>query len=41
MQSKIFQKQDENCNLWLRQNLTPRKTSSVMTMLEKMVETKS
>ena len=40
MQSEIFQKQDESCNLWLRQNLTPRKTASVMTMLEQMVETK-
>ena len=41
MQSKIFRKQDESCNLWLTQNLTPRKTASVMTMLEQMVETKS
>ena len=41
MQSEIFRKQDENCNIWLRQNLTPRKTTSVMTMLEQMVETKS
>ena len=41
MQSEIFQKQDESCNLWLRQNLTPRKTASVMTMLEQMVEIKS
>ena len=41
IQSEIFRKQDESCNLWLRQNLTPRKTASVMTMLEQMVETKS
>ena len=41
MQSKIFRKQDESRNLWLRQDLTPRKTASVMTMLEQMVETKS
>ena len=27
MQSEIFRKQDESCNLWLRQNLTPRKTA--------------
>ena len=40
MQSEIFRKQDESCNLWLIQNLTPRKTASVMTMLEEMVETK-
>ena len=41
MQSEIFRKQDESCNLWLRQNLTPKKIASVMTMLEQMVETKS
>ena len=41
MQSEIFRKQDEICNLWLRQNLTPRKAASVMTMLKQMVETKS
>ena len=41
MQSEIFRKQDESCNLWLRQNTTSRKTASVMTMLEQMVETKS
>ena len=41
MQSEIFQKQDESSNLWLRQNLTPRKTASVMTTLEQMVQTKS
>ena len=41
MQGEIFRKQDESCNLWLRQNLTPKKTASVMTMLEQMVETKS
>ena len=40
MQSEIFRKQDESCNLWLRQNLTPRKTASVMTMLEQMIEIK-
>ena len=41
MQSEIFQKQNESCNLWLRQNLTPRKTTSVMIMLEQMAETKA
>ena len=40
-QSEIFRKQDESCNLRLRQNLTPRKTASVMTVLNQMVETKS
>ena len=41
MQSEIFRKQNESCNLWLRQNLTPRKTASVISMLEQMIETKS
>ena len=41
MQSEIFRKQDESCNLWLRQKPTPRTTASVMTMLEQMFETKS
>ena len=41
MQSKIFRKQDESCNLWLRQNLTPRKTVSVMTLMDQMIEKKS
>ena len=41
MQREIFQKQNESCNLWLRQNLTPRKTTSVMIMLEQMAETKA
>ena len=41
MQSEILRKQDESCNSWLRQNLIPRKTASVITLLEQMVETKS
>ena len=41
MQSEIFRKQHESCKLWLRQNLTPRNTASVMALLEQMVETKS
>ena len=39
MQSEIFRKKYNICNLWLRQNLTLRETASVMTMLEKIVET--
>ena len=38
MQNQVFRKQDESCNLWLRQNLAPRKTASLMNMLEQMVE---
>lgn len=41
MQSNISRKQDESCNLWLRKNLTPRKTASVKNILEQMVESKS
>ena len=41
MQSEIFRKQNESCNLLLRQNLTPRQTASAMTMLEETVETKT
>ena len=28
MKSEMFRKQDESCNLWPRQNLTPRQTAS-------------
>ena len=41
MESKIFLKQDESCNFWQKQNLTPKKNASVMTMLEEMVKTKA
>ena len=36
-QSQFYQKQEEECHLWLKQNLQGRKTSSIMTMLEQMV----
>ena len=35
------QEQEEECHVWLSQNLHGRKTSSIMTMLEQTVETKS
>ena len=41
MQSEIFRKQDAQCNLWLEQKLSPKKTASIISMLEQMVETKS
>ena len=41
MQSAIYKKQNQQCNLWLEQNLTPAKTASIMSMLEQMVETRS
>ena len=40
MHSKIYKKQHKKCNVWLEQNLTPRKTSAIMQMLEQMIETK-
>ena len=41
MQSEIYNKQDKKCNKWLEQNLTPRKTSAIMSMIEQMVETRA
>ena len=38
---KYAKKQDKKCNIWLEQNLTPRKTSAIMSMLEQMVETRA
>ena len=40
-QSRLFKKQEPECHLWLTQNLHPRKTSSIMSMLEQMIETRS
>ena len=40
-QSQVYQEQEEECHSWLGQNLHGRKTSSIMTMLEQMVETRS
>ena len=40
-QSQFYQEQDDECHLWLRQNLHGRKTSSIMTILKQMVETRS
>ena len=40
-QSQFYQEQEDECDLWLSQNLHGRKTSSIMTMLEQMVETRS
>ena len=40
-QSHFYQEQKEECHVWLSQNLHGRKTSSIMTMLEQRVETKS
>ena len=40
-QSKFFREQEEECHLLLNQNLHPRNTSSIMSVLEQMVETRS
>ena len=40
-QSQVYQAQEEECHVWLNQNLHGRKTSSIMMMLEQMVETRA
>ena len=40
-QSQFYKDQTEECHEWLKQNLHGRKTASIMTMLEQMVETRS
>ena len=40
-QGRLFREQEEECNLWLIQNVNPRKTASIMVMLEQMVETRA
>ena len=36
----IYRRKEQECRLWLKQRLTPRKTASIMTLIEQMVETK-
>ena len=40
-QSKLYRGQEQDCHVWLSQNLNPGKTAAIMTMLEQMVETRS
>ena len=40
-QSKLFAEQQQECNLWLSQNLDPRKTASILMIIEQMVETRA
>ena len=40
-QSKLCRGQEQECHVWLSQNLNPGKTVAIMTMLEQMVETRS
>ena len=41
MQNEIYNKQDKKCNIWLEQNLTPRKASVIMSVIEQMVEARA
>ena len=41
MQSEIYKKQDKKCDICLEQNLTPRKTSAIMSMIKQMNETRA
>ena len=41
LQSEIYKKHDKKCNIWLEQNLNPRKASAIMSVLEQMVETRA
>ena len=40
LQSDLYRRQEQECHLWLKQRLTPRKTASIMTVIEQMVETR-
>ena len=40
-QSKLCRGQEQECHVWLSQNLYPGKTAAIMTLLEQMVETRS
>ena len=40
-QSKLYREQEQECHVWLSQNLNSEKTAAIMTMLEQMVETRS
>ena len=40
LQSDLYRRQEQECHLWLKQKLTPRKTASIMTVIEQMVETR-
>ena len=41
MKSEIYNKQDKKCNIQLEQNLKPRKTSAILSITEKMAETRA
>ena len=39
--SKRYRDQEQECHMWLSQNLNPKKTPANMTMLEQMAETRA
>ena len=41
MQNEIYKKPEEKCNIWLEQNLTPRGTSAIISVIEQMIETRA
>ena len=40
LQSDLYRRQEQECHLWLKQRFTPRKTASIMTVIEQMMETR-
>ena len=40
-QSKLYREQEQECHIRMSQNLNPGKTAAIVTMLERMVETRS
>ena len=40
-QSKLYRKQEQECHVWLSQNINPGKIAATLTMLEQMLETRS
>ena len=41
MQNEMYKKQHKKCNIWLEQNFTPRRTSTIKSMIEQMIETRA
>ena len=40
-QSKLYRELEQECHVWLSQNLNSGKTAAIMIVLEQMVETRS
>ena len=41
MQNEMYKKQDKKCNIWLEQNFKPRRTSTIKSVIEQMIETRA